>query len=73
MFTVYQESVSSKTSKATASLPHKQLLLHYPQAGASAPPDVCVVGIPQQYEAISDSSVSAKHLPTAQSPLHLPS
>lgn len=68
----YQESVSSQTSKATANLPHKQLLPHHPQARAMAP-WMSVVGIPQQDEATSDSAVSAKHLPTAQSLLHLPS
>lgn len=62
--------MSPQPSRATASLPPKQLLPHHPQTGASAP-CLSVIGRPQQYETTGISSVFAKHLPTAQSLLSL--
>lgn len=65
-----RESCMSAASRATASLPPKELLAHHAQPGASAP-HLSVVGSPQQYETTSISSVFAKHLPTDQSLLRL--
>lgn len=65
-----ESCMSPQPSRATASLPPKQLLPCHPQTGASAP-CLSVIGRPQQYETTGVSSVFAKHLPTAQSLLSL--
>lgn len=65
-----ESCMSPQPSRATASLPPKQLLPRHPQTGASAP-CLSVIGRPQQYETTGVSSVFAKHLPTAQSLLSL--